>query len=142
MRKTILFCFVLITATLLCTASFAAEDRVGFIDAQRALVAHPKYEQSQKQLNDFVEKTTNEAKKLAETKQNEQERLAVIENARWACGDEEMRVMNPITADINGIIEKVAKTKGVTVVLNKMLIYFGGVDITEDVVKGLKELKF
>ena len=30
------------------------------------------------------------------------------------------------------------KDKGVTVVLNKILIYFGGVDITDDVVKALK----
>ena len=142
MKKTILFCFVLLATMLLCTASFAAEDKVGFIDAQRALVAHPKYEQSQKQLNDFVQKRTDEAKELAEKEKDQNARMAIIESARWECGDEEMRIMNPITADINGVIEKVAKTKGVTVVLNKMLIYFGGVDLTDDVVKGLKELKF
>ena len=33
------------------------------------------------------------------------------------------------------------KDKGVTVVLNKILIYFGGVDITDDVVKALKNTK-
>lgn len=142
MKKTALFCLVLLAAMLLCTASFAAEDRVGFIDAQRALAAHPKYEQSQKHLNDFVQKKTEEAKQAAEKESDAEKRMMIIDTARRACGDEEMRVMNPITADINGVIEKVVKAKGVTVVLNKMLIYFGGVDITDDVVKGLKELKF
>ena len=49
--------------------------------------------------------------------------------------------MNPLTEDLNRTIANVAKDKGVTVVLNKILIYFGGVDITDDVVKALKNTK-
>lgn len=122
--------------------SSAAEDKIGFIDAQRALMAHPKYEQSQKHLDEFVNKKTDEAKEAADKETDAEKRAMIIDNARRASGDEELRMMNPITADINSIIEKVAKSKGVTVVLNRVLIYYGGIDITDDVIKGLKELKF
>jgi outer membrane protein len=121
---------------------YAAEDRLGFIDAQRVLASHPKYEESQKHLEEFVRKKTEESRTAAEQEKDQAKRVQIIDDARRASGEEEMRVMNPITKDINVVIESVAKAKGVTIVLNKMLIYFGGVDITEDVIKALKELKF
>lgn len=119
----------------------AASDKVGFIDAQRILLSHPKYEQSQKQLDAFVQKKTEEARAAAEKETDPQKRIAIIEDARRASGEEEARVMNPITGEINTVIEKVAKKNGVTIVVNKMLIYFGGVDLTEDVIKEVKALK-
>lgn len=142
MKRSLLFALMLVAILTFPTASFAAEDRVGFIDGQTALMAHPKYEPSQKHLNDFVMKKTEEAKQAAEKEPDADKRRIIIDDARKASGEEEMKIMNPITADINKVIEQVAKAKGVTVVLNKMLIYFGGVDITDDVVKALKELKF
>jgi outer membrane protein len=120
----------------------AAEDRVGFIDAPRVLSSHPKYAESQKYMEEFVRKKTEESMAAAEKETDQRKRQEIIDTARMESGNEESRVMTPITKDINKVIESVAKAKGVTVVLNKMLIYFGGVDLTEDVIKGLKELKF
>jgi outer membrane protein len=135
---------VVLTALLLNLAAVslqAAQDKIGFIDTQRVLMSHPKYEASQKQLDSFVKKKTEEARTAAEKEQSPDKRMEIIGAARRESGEEEMRVMNPITSEINKVIERVAKAKGVTVVLNRVLIYFGGVDITEDVVKGVKELK-
>lgn len=128
-----------VMATAVCAS--AASDIVGFIDAQRILVAHPKYEALQKQLDDFVQKKSEEARAAAEKEQDPQKRMQIIESARNESGAEESRVMNPITNEINGVIEKVAKSKGVTIVLNKMVIYFGAIDLTDDVIKGVKALK-
>jgi outer membrane protein len=135
-----LIAFVVLNATAVLL--YAAEDRVGFIDAQKVLSSHPKYAESQSYMDEFVKKKTEEARVSAEKETDQVKRLRIIENARMESGSEESRVMNPITKDINKVIESVAKAKGVTVVLNKMLIYFGGVDLTEDVIKSLKELKF
>jgi outer membrane protein len=120
---------------------YAASDKVGFIDAQLVLIAHPKYAESRKYLDDFITKKSDEAKAAAEKETNPTKRMEIIDFARGESGQEEVRVMNPITAQINEVIEKVAKTKGVTIVINKALIYFGGVDMTEDVVKGVKAIK-
>lgn len=119
----------------------AAEDKVGFIDPHKVLSSHPKYEALQKQLDEFVQKKSDEAKALAEKETDQAKRMEIIERARKQSGDEEMRLMNPLTDDINKIIETVAKSKGVTVVLDKVLIFYGGVDLTEDIVSGLKKLK-
>ncbi len=52
--------------------------------------------------------------------------------------EEEAKLMNPILKEINETIAKVAKAKGITIVLNKGLVYYGGIDITNDVVTALK----
>ncbi len=131
----------LVILHLFSAVAMAASDRVGYIDAQRILMSHPKYETTQKHLDAFVQKKTEEARAAAEQEQDASKRMVIIDTARRESGDEEMRVMNPITVEINTIIEKVAKAKSVTVVLNKVLIYFGGVDLTEDVIKEVKTLK-
>jgi outer membrane protein len=120
---------------------FAAEDKIGFIDSTRVLASHPKYEILQKQLDEFIKKKTDEAKTAAEKEKDPAKRMEIIETARRESGAEEMRVMNPITDEINKVIETVAKSRGVTIVLNKLLIYYGGIDITEDVINNLKKLK-
>ena len=43
-----------------------------------------------------------------------------------------------IDKEVNDTISKVAKAKGVTIVLNKVLVYYGGVDLTQDVITALK----
>jgi outer membrane protein len=120
---------------------FAAEDRIGFIDSPRVLSSHPRYEALQKQLDTFIEKKSEEARVASEKETDTTKKMVIIQNARMESGQEEMRVMNPITDEINKIIETVAKSKGITVVLNKLLIFYGGVDLTDDVISAIKKLK-
>jgi outer membrane protein len=136
--------WVVLSALLLnltAASLFAAQDKIGFIDTQRVLMSHPKYETSQKHLNEFVKNKTSEARAAAEKEVSRDKKMQIIDIARLESGEEEMRVMNPIMEGINKVIEQVAKARGVTVVMNNVWIYFGGVDITEDVIKGVKELK-
>lgn len=140
-KNAIKLLLAILAVIALASVASAASDRVGFIDAQRILISHPKYAESQKHLDDFVQKKSAEARAAAEKEPDASKRMMIIDTARHESGQEEMKVMNPITEQINGVIEKVAKSKGVTIVLNKVLIYFGGVDITDDVIKGVKELK-
>jgi outer membrane protein len=67
--------------------------------------------------------------------------MEIIETARRESGREELRVMNPITEDINKVIESVAKSKGITIVMERVYIFFGGTNLTEDVIKGVKAIK-
>jgi outer membrane protein len=119
----------------------AAEDRIGFIDSMRVLASHPKYGILQKQLDEFIQKKSDEAKAAAEKETDQAKRMEIVERARKESGEEEYRVMNPVTDEINKVIEEVAKSKGVTVVMNRALIFFGGVDLTDDVINSLKKFK-
>jgi outer membrane protein len=135
------FILAIIIVHLSAISLFAAEDRIGFIDSLRVLSSHPRYDALQKQLDEFIQKKSDEARAVAENEKDPAKRMEIIENARRESGDEELRVMNPITEEINKVIEDVAKSKGVTVVLNRVLIYYGGIDLTEDVINGLKKIK-
>ena len=53
--------------------------------------------------------------------------------------EEEAKLMNPVLKEVNDTIAKVAKQKGVTIVVNKALVYYGGIDLTQDVVNALKK---
>ena len=141
MKKILIFSVMTLIFLSTLTVAADAADKFGFIDTQKILVAHPKYEQSQKYLDDFITKKSDEARAAAEKEPDVNKRMAIIEEARQASGMEEMRVMNPITIDINRVIEMVAQARGVTVVMERVYIFFGGVDITDDVVKGVKGLK-
>ena len=142
MKKIVFFLAVtLIIATTLTVVADAASDKIGFIDTQSILVAHPKYEESQRYLDDFITRKSNEARAAAEREPDATKRMEIIDEARNASGMEEMRIMSPITVDINGVIEHVARARGVTVVLEKVYIFYGGVDITEDVVRGVRALR-
>lgn len=126
---------------LFVSASLAAEDKIGFMDIQKVLTAHPKYAVTQKQLEAFIQKKSEAAKAAIDKESDPKKKQEILDKARTESGMEEVRVMNPLTNDINKIVAKIAKNKDVTVVLNKLLIYHGGVDLTDDVVKALKELK-
>jgi len=131
----------LIFLNTLAMVADAASDKIGFIDTQRILVAHPKYEESRRYLDDFISKKSDEARAAADREPDVDKRMAIIDEARSASGLEEMRIMNPITIDINKVIETVANTRGVTVVLEKVYIFFGGVDLTDDIVRGVSMLR-
>jgi outer membrane protein len=142
LKKAILLCTAaFLVLNVMCGASHAASDKIGFIDTQRILLAHPKYAASQKYVDEFITKKSDEAKAAAEKEPDQQKRMLIIDTARQESGVEEMRVMNPLTAEINKVIESVAKAKGVTVVVEKVYIFYGGVDLTDDVVKGVQAIK-
>lgn len=126
---------------LFVSSSFAAEDKIGFMDIHRVLSSHPKYEATQKQLETFIQKKSDTTKAAIAKETDPKKKQEILDKARSDSGMEEVRLMNPLTEDINKVVAKVAKAKGVTVVVNKMLIYYGGVDLTDDVVKALKEQK-
>jgi outer membrane protein len=126
---------------VMCGVLYAASDKIGFIEPRIILAAHPKYAESQKHIGEFITKKIDEARAAAEQEPDSQKRMLIIDTARQESGMEDMKIMNPLMADINKIIESVAKAKGVTVVVEKVYIFYGGVDLTEDVVKGVQALK-
>jgi outer membrane protein len=125
----------------MCGVLYAAPDKIGFIDTQRILVAHPRYAESQKYVDEFITKKSDEARAAAEKEPDPQKRMIIIDSARQESGMEQMKVMNPLTEEINKVIENAAKAKGVTVVVEKVYIFFGGVDLTDDVIKGVQAIK-
>lgn len=116
-----------------------ASDKVGYVDPIRVLASHPKYEASQKTLEKAAQTKAEATKKAVDKEKDSKKKMAIYEAAKRESMLNEQKVMNPIMKDINAAIASVAKKKSVTIVLNKSLVFLGGIDLTDDVVKILKK---
>ena len=116
-----------------------AQEKIGVIDPQKVLFQHPKFEQAQKQIKTVVEKKQAEAKDAIDKTSDNNEKQRIFEAKRQEAAREEQKIMEPIFKDIDLAIRTVAKAKGVTIVLDKTQVFFGGAVVTEDVIQELKK---
>jgi len=116
-----------------------AADTIGVLDPQKVLFQHPKFQEVQKQIKAMMEKKQAEAKAAIEKAANDKEKQKIFNTKRQEAAMEEQKLMQPLFKDIDLAIRTVAKTKGITIVLDKAQVFFGGVDITEDVIQNLKK---
>lgn len=133
----ILLAAVLVVFSLSSIAS-AAEEKVGFVDEMAILQQAPKFKQAQQQIDTIGKKKSDAAKAAFDKETDEKKKAQIVQTLQLEMREEEAKLMNPILKEINDTIAKVAKAKGVTIVLNKSLVFFGGLDLTNDVVTEIK----
>lgn len=119
--------------------SYAADDTVGYVDDMGVLQQFSKFQQAQKQLDELGKKKLNAAKAAFDKESDEKKKSEIVQNLQFEMREEEAKLMNPVLKEVNDTIAKVAKQKGVTIVVNKALVYYGGIDLTQDVVNALKK---
>ena len=135
---------VLMAVVCACSAAFAAEERVGGLDPQAVLFQHPKYEQVNAQLTNMrrqreIEIQTAISRETDENRRNEVG-SEMARRARLELAEEEQRLMQPIFREIDIAIRTVATAMGLTVVIDSTAVFYGGVDITNDVVQEVRRL--
>ena len=116
-----------------------AEEKVAIIDPQKVMFQHPKFEQTQKQIKTVMEKKQNEAKAAIDKEKDNNKKAQIFQAKRQEAAVEEKKLMDPLFKDIDMAIRTVCKAKAVTVVVDKNAVFFGGLDITDDVVQELKK---
>ena len=119
--------------------SYAADDTVGYVDDMGVLQQFSKFQQAQKQLDELGKKKSNAAKAAFDKESDEKKKSEIVQNLQFEMREEEAKLMNPVLKEVNDTIAKVAKQKGVTIVVNKALVYYGGINLTQDVVNALKK---
>lgn len=127
--------------TILAACSAMAQDVIGSIDSNQVLFQHPKFEQVQKQIKDIVTKKEQEARTAIDKEPNEQKKQEIFNTKRKEAATEEQKLIQPIYKDIDLAIRTVAQAKKITVVVDKNAIFYGGLDITNDVITELKKKK-
>ena len=118
--------------------SSAADEKVGFVNDMAVLGEFSKFKQAQQQLETIGKKKSDAAKAAFDKETDEKKKANIVQNLQLELRNEESKIMNPVLKEINDTISKVAKAKGITIVLNKALVYYGGVDLTQDVITALK----
>ena len=119
--------------------SYAAEAQVGYVDDMGVLQQFSKFQQAQKQLDELGKKKSNAAKAAFDKESDEKKKSDIVQNLQLEMREEEAKLMNPVLKEVNDTIAKVAKQKGITIVINKALVYYGGIDLTQDVANALKK---
>ncbi|MDR2181015.1 MAG: OmpH family outer membrane protein [Synergistaceae bacterium] len=116
----------------------SAADTIGVIDSQGIISKHPAFEEAAKQLQQIAKQKESEAKAAADKEKEPADKAKVVQAKRVEMAKEEQRLMEPIFKDCQEAVRVVAKKKNVTLVLEKASVYFGGMDITDDVIQQLK----
>jgi outer membrane protein len=118
-------------------AAAPAGDKIGVIDSQEIISKHPAFEEAAKQLQQTGRQKESEAKTMADKETEPAKKAQAVQTKRLELAREEQRLMEPIFKDCQEAVRVVAKQKNITLVLEKASVYFGGTDITDDVVKQL-----
>ena len=112
-------------------------DIIGVVDSQAVVTQHPRFEGAMRELQTISRRKEEEARAAAERETDDARRAHVIREKRMELAREEQRIMEPIIQQAQHAVRTVARTRGLTIVLERASVYVGGVDITEDVIRQL-----
>jgi outer membrane protein len=142
-RRYVLIGLLALVAAMWAGAAFGAqaavEEKVGAIDPQRVLFQHPKYEQTINQIKSIADQKQNEAKLAIDKETDDNKKRNLFQEMRSTIAAEEQKLMSPLFKDIDLAVRTVAQAKKITIVVDKTSLFYGGIDITEDVVQELKK---
>ena len=140
MTSTKMYWGVLLAALFVFMAGSAfAEEKLASISPQRVLFQHPKFESVTQQLKVISQTKENEMKAAVDKETDQNKKMEIYQTKRRELATEEQRLMEPLFKESQIAVRTVAKVKGITVVIEKSAVYFGGIDITDDVIQELKK---
>lgn len=114
-------------------ASAASSSSVGVIDYQQAMAAHPDVQNLQTQMETAI----NDVRKEFEEKSagmGDQEKAEYYQQCQMRLGQKQQELLDPIKNAVEAAIKKVADKKGLSVVIEKSAVVYGGQDITQEVI--------
>lgn len=137
-KLAIMMALVAVMSFMVANAALAA-DVMGCVDPQKIMFQHPKFAQIQQQIKDITDKKQQEAKTAIDKESDDKKKADIFQKKRQEAANEERKLMEPLFRDINLAIRTVATAKKITVIVDKGAVFFGGVDITNDVITELKK---
>lgn len=118
-------------------ASAAGNGNVGVVDYRQLMSQHPNLQSA----NEQMQKAVTDAQKEFEEKSanmSDQEKADYYNQTQERLQVKQQELLDPIEKSVDDAIKKVADAKGLSVVLDKNTVVYGGQDITNDVVSRLK----
>lgn len=109
---------------------------IGFVDMQRALDNHPRKSASERALQEFFEAKRREfqerSRGLSAVQRQELDRQLQQEFIR-----KREELLSGLDKDIRTAVEQVSRERGVSIVLDRTVVLYGGVDLTDAVIAHL-----
>ncbi|BEU87216.1 hypothetical protein TAMA11512_06800 [Selenomonas sp. TAMA-11512] len=118
-------------------ASAAGNSNVGVVDYRRVMMAHPDFNKA----NGEMQKAVQEAQMRFEANnanKSDEEKSKAYQDIQRELAQKEQTLISAIQDKVNAAVKQAADARGMTVVLDKSSVVYGGEDITADVEKLLK----
>ena len=109
---------------------------IGYVDMVRALDAHPRKASAESALKEYAQAQIAEVQqRLKGASAGQQDEIRRQVNAELIKKRQEL--IGGLEKDIRAAVEKVAKAQGISIVLSREVVLYGGVDITDQVIKAI-----
>ena len=117
-------------------ASAASSVNVGVIEYNQIIRQHPDFQSVQEQAKAAFEEINKDFEEKS-AGMTDQEKADYGRQCQQRFAQREKELMDTLVNSIDETIKKVAQSKGLTVVLDKVAVVYGGTDITQDVISKL-----
>jgi outer membrane protein len=107
---------------------------IGYVDMARAVEAHPRKTSAEAALKDYAQTQIGDAQQRMKAMTPAQ-REEVQRQVNQMLLKKRQELIGGLEKDIRAAIEKIAKDQGISIVLNREAVLYGGVDLTDQVVK-------
>ena len=115
-------------------AATANNSAVGVVNYQMIIVSTPDMDAYKTNMQAEIDNAQKEFDEKAKDLPD-QEKQRYYTQLQERLGQKDRELKAPILDKINAAIKKVADSKGLTIVVDKQAVLYGGVDITDDVIK-------
>ncbi|HKV45179.1 MAG TPA: OmpH family outer membrane protein [bacterium] len=109
---------------------------IGYVDMAKAIGAHPRKASAEGALRDYAQSQIADAqtrmKGMPAAQQQDIQRQVQADILK-----KRQELIGGLEKDIRTAVEKIAKQQGVTIVLNREVVLYGGVDLTDQVIKAV-----
>lgn len=110
---------------------------VGYVEMQRALESHPRKASSERALQEFFQAKQREFQERSKAMTAFQ-RQELDRQLQQQILEKRSELLGGLDKEIRAAVETAAKQAGVTVVLDRTVVLYGGTDLTEAVIKQIK----
>lgn len=118
----------------------ASESAIGVVNYQMLVTQSPDLAKVREAMQAEVENAKKDFDEKSAT-MNEQEKQRYYQQIQERLANKEKELMDPLMKNIEAAIKKVADKKGLSVVVEKNNVIYGGVDITDEVTKSMQSAK-
>lgn len=106
---------------------------IGYVDMQKALDSHPRRAASEKALQEFFQAKQREFQQRSQGL-NAVQRQELDRQLQQQFAAKREELLGGLDKDIRAAVEKVAKDRGVGIVLERSVVLYGGTDLTDAVI--------
>ncbi|MFW5985831.1 MAG: hypothetical protein ACOCQH_00575 [Halanaerobiales bacterium] len=133
MQKLILYLLIFLISIMLVACSRPVE-KVGILDMERVLEESQRAQKLQQELHDIGNRLESEYQQQEEELSNGEEEL---ERIYQEYQNNKQRLEGDLNSEIKEVIAGIADNENLGTVIFKDSVYYGGVDITDEVISGL-----